>query len=56
MLPLDLCNRSACEHTPGHMCENLDERNLPELEKGPLDYPGINLHSVPNEKTKPLGC
>lgn len=56
MLPLYLCNRSICEYMPGHICENLDELSLPELEKEPVDYPGINLDSVPDEKIKPTGC
>lgn len=41
---------------PDHTYENLDKLNIPELEKGHVDYPEINLYSVLNEKIKPLGC
>lgn len=54
-LSVYLCNRSICEDMPGYICENLDEIDLLELEKGPVEYLGISLYSVSNEKIKPLG-
>lgn len=39
----------------GYICENLDEINFLELEKGFVEYFGISFYLVLNEKIKSLG-